>query len=577
MRKLCSLVSMLLIAGSVLVALMPSGMAAEGGRTADSNNNIGTAADITNGVPVNESINRNDDQYDYYRISALAGQTLKASVSWATSSCEIRVDIRNSADQSVIGGEAQRSGSSTTLLGETALIPVNGTYYVRLNGNSGSSNYTITVTVDYPPELVEGVPVNGTINTNSDMRNSWYRVWLNGSSGGQAECVWIDMTKSNSNANVYKHIYDLLNWNGTHVYNASTFYVSRSNLSAAASYTGWYYYRIYGSTFMGSTSTNFTLYNGRFMTAAESDNDYLNATPANRSAHLAGNVSKAFDHYDWYSYKVVAGDSIIVNVTRTSATAYFNVSIFNSKLEMVAEGGSTGGGGSTTASLYTPAAQSGDTYYVAVIQTGVNGNWGLNDDDMTMAYLLNFSSPNHIPDVLAQFSAFTVNEDERVRAYVFDHFRDPDGDTMTFKLTANTNLRGEFNNAINDFEVYGRPNWFGQETATILATDAMGASSSAPINVTVVSVDDMPFLNKSIPNISMNQNTTFSSLDISTYFLDNDTPYGDKLTWGVFDNGSLRVNMTTASESEATDTVWFLVSPVVLSVSWTNTPMRSLL
>ena len=550
-----------LIAVSIMLAsgLVPALAAAAGPRTADSNNSIPTAADATSGIPVNESINRNDDQYDYYRIDALAGQTLKASVSWATSSCEIRVDIRNGADASIIGGDVQRSGGSVTLLGETALIPVNGTYFVRINGNSGSSNYTLNVTVDYPPELVEGAPVNGTINTNSDMRNSWYRVWLNGSTGGQAECVWVDMTKTNSGATVLKVLYDLLNWNGTHALNASTFGNSRTNLSAAASYSGWYYYRIYGSTWGGSTSTNFTLYNGKYLAPSESDNDYLNATPVNRSAHMMGNVSKAFDHYDWYSYKVVSGDSIIINATRTSAQAYYNVSVYKSNMQLVAEGGSTGSGGSQpTVTLVTPAAQTDDTYFVAMIQTGVSGfGGGLSDDDPTMSYMLNFSSPNHLPELRQGFPSFTIKEDERAQTYVWDHFNDPDGDSMTFKLTGNTNLRGEYNSGIGDFEIYGRPNWYGQETATLLATDAQGASTPALVNVTVEPVEDSPLLNKSLPNITMNQNSTYTGLDLSGYFVDNDTAYGDKLTWGVSDNGSVMVSITAAGKVTLTGDISF--------------------
>jgi hypothetical protein len=549
MRKLWSLVAISLM---LVFGLVPLFAAAEGGRTVDSNNNIGTAADITSGVPVYESVNRNDDRYDYFRISALAGQTIKASVNWTTSSADIRVDIRSSADSSLNGGEASRSGgNSSTLMGDTALAPVNGTYYVRINAdnNGGASNYTLNVIVADPPELLPGVEVNGTINTNTDNRTNWFRMRLNGTAGGQAECGWVEMTKSNPSATIYKKFIDLLNWNGTHEYNSSTFYVSRSNLSAAASYTGWYYYRMYGSTWGGAAITDYTLYNGRYMAPAEQDNDYLNATAANRSAHLMGNVSKSLDHYDWYSYKVVSGDNVIINVTRTSSSAYFNVSVYNSRLERVSEGGSTGQGGSTTASLYTPAAQSDDTYFVAVIQTGVNGQWGLNDDDTTMAYWLNFSSPNHNPEVRLAFSPITVNEDERVRTYIYDHFFDPDGDTMTFKVTvASPHIQGSFNPALNDFEIFGISNWFGVETVTILATDVWNGPASAQVEVTVVSVEDMPFLNKSLPNITMNQNSTFSSLDLSGHFIDNDTPTYDKLTFGVFENGSIRVDITAAGK-----------------------------
>jgi hypothetical protein len=552
MGKGQSVLCMVILTATAFAVLVPAAAATGVPMTPDNDNSTDLATPISSGVPAAGEVSRIDnDRYDYYKIYALAGQTIKASVNFSTSAADLRVDVYAPGGGSILPqGEAGGGGS---IRGDTALAPINGTHFIRVNCNANNlaSFYNLTVTVADPPILEPDVPVNGTLNGATDARTDFYRVWLNGSAAGQAEGFWVNMTyKSNAQATLYKHILDLLNYNGTHSYNASTWGNSRTNLSALASYTGWYYYRIYTSTWGGTTLSNYTLNNGRFTMVAEPENDFMNATAAPKNAHISGTLDKAFDHYDWYSYGVVTNDNIIVNVSRTSSAAYFNVTVYNSRMERVISDESTGGGMNPTRWLNqtVPSAPVDDTYYIAVILVGISGYGGPSDDPATMNYWINFSSPNHPPQIKNQFSPVTINEDERHEVNVYDYFTDPDGDSIKVKVTA-PHILGSYCQTTGLLQLYGAPNWYGNENAQVIAQDSQ-FQTAAIVNVTVVSVEDAPYLKTPLPDVNMDQAKTYGPFDLNAFFFDNDTLYppGDKLAFGVFANGSIWVNITAAGK-----------------------------
>jgi regulation of enolase protein 1 (concanavalin A-like superfamily) len=157
-----------------------------------------------------------------------------------------------------------------------------------------------------------------------------------------------------------------------------------------------------------------------------------------------------------------------------------------------------------------------------------------------------YSLPNRPPGTILPFTPVTFNEDEKYAINASGHFKDPDGDILSYKVDA-PHIKGNFNYAINDIEIYGPANWFGSENVLVTATDPSGKWVEALLNVTVLSVEDSPFLNRSLPTVNVPQNGTDSSLDLSKYFQDNDTKYGgDSLTYSGYDNGSLTLNITPA-------------------------------
>jgi len=560
MGKLQSVLSIVLLTATAFAVVVPGALASGVPLTPDNDNSTDLATPISSGVLAAGEVSRIDnDRYDFYKIAALAGQTIKASVNFSTSSADVRLDVYDPGGGSVLPQQEVSGGG--TIRGDTALAPISGTYYIRVNCNANNvaSYYNLTVTVADPPVLVADVPVNGTVSS-PESRTDWYRVWLNGSTGGTAEGFWVNMTyKSNSGAYVNKYLTDLLNYNGTQIYNSSSWFTTRTNVSGLASYTGWYYYRINFGSFNGGTGTsNYTLTNGRFTMAAESDNDFPNATVASKNAHLNGTLDKAFDHYDWYSHKVLTNDNIIVNVSRTSSAAYFNVTVYNSRLERVISGESTGGYGSSYFLNQTvPAAPVDDTYYIAVILMGTYGYGGPSDDPAQMSYWINFSSPNHPPQIKNQFNPLTINEDEHHRVNIYDYFLDPDGDSLKVKVTA-AHIQGSFCQTTGELELFGAPNWYGNENAQVIAQDSQ-FQTAAIVNVTVVSVEDSPYLLKPIPDVYVDQAKSFGPLDLNLFFFDNDTLYppGDKLTFGVFANGSVWVNITAAGKVTLTAPINF--------------------
>ena len=572
MGKLQSVLSIVLLTATAFAVLVPGAFASDGPRTPDNDNSTDLATLITSGVVTAGEVDRSgNDRYDYFKINANAGQTINSSVRFDNSQADVRIDVMTYGGQSILV-QSEVSGGGT-LRGDTGLVPMNGTFYIRINcnANNQASFYNLTVKVADPPVLVPGIQVSGYV-ASPESRTDWYRMWLEGSSGGQAEGGWIDMTKTVSGASIYKSFVDLLNYNGTQVYNASTWNNNRNNVSGLASYTGWYYYRIYAGSYQGSTtSSGYTLSNGRFQMAADSDNDFLNATAAAKNARLSGTLDKAFDHYDWYSHKVLSNDNIIVNVSRTSSDAWFTVSVYNSRLERVITDDSTGGYGSSYFLNQTvPAAPVDDTYYIAVMMVGISGYGGwLTDDPAAMTYWINFSSPNHPPQIKNQFNLLTIDEDQHYKVNVYDYFSDPDGDSLKVKVTA-PHIQGLYCQTTGELQLFGAPNWYGNENAQVIAQDSQ-FQTAAIVNVTVVPVEDSPYLQKPIPDVNMDQAKSYGPMDLNAFFFDNDTLYppGDKLSFGVFANGSLWVNITPAGKVTFTAPVSFW-GTVNLTISATD-------
>jgi regulation of enolase protein 1 (concanavalin A-like superfamily) len=172
---------------------------------------------------------------------------------------------------------------------------------------------------------------------------------------------------------------------------------------------------------------------------------------------------------------------------------------------------------------------------------------GANTDFTADFDYFHYKLPNQPPSLKLAFSPVALNEDSRLALNVFDHFSDPEGETLTFTVTA-PHIKGSINTITNDLEIYGLPNWNGVENAYVRATDPYGLYFETPLNVTVTSVEDPPFLSKDIPDVIVPQNGTNSTLDLAKCFMDNDSLYGDSLTYSVSGNGSIRLTISPSGK-----------------------------
>jgi hypothetical protein len=554
MKKLQAILSLVLLTASMFASLVPNALASDGPRTPDSDNTFDTATPISSGGTASGDV-ASDDRSDYYVISdVLAGQTIKASFTYSNSSATIRMYLC-----STWGG--QLLGVTTgigTVRGDTTLAPYNGSYYIQIRADNGLSDYTLTVTVGYPADLVPGVQSTGSLNSQTDARTDWYRIRLDGNSGGTAEAVWINMTKSNPAASVDRRLYDDLDYYAIHPYNESWSYNQRTNVTAAATYWGWYYYRISCT----GQSSGYTLDCGKYSMGVENDNDYLNSTPVPKNGNATGSVDKAFDHYDWYAYDVKANDNIQVFTQRGTANTVFNVSVFSSNMTFLIGGDNSAigwyGSHDSWVNITAPAASSDETYYVVVMVDWAHGGYGgqLNDNPVTMAYNITFLSPDHPPQIKLPFAPVSITEDERYKVNIYDHFFDPDGDPLAVKVTGQ-HILGSYCATSGDLEIYGAWNWVGNEIIMIMATDPLNMQTGAPLNVTVTWVEHAPYLKKPIPDVYMAQNSVNEQLDLSQYIVDNDTAYADRLSFGALANGSIWVNITPAGKVSLTAPISF--------------------
>ena len=57
-------------------------------------------------------------------------------------------------------------------------------------------------------------------------------------------------------------------------------------------------------------------------------------------------------------------------------------------------------------------------------------------------------------------------------------------------------------------------------------------------------MSEAPYVMKPMPDIYMDQGKSYGPIDLTQFFYDNDTPYGDSLAYGVMSNGSVWVNMS---------------------------------
>jgi len=280
---------------------------------------------------------------------------------------------------------------------------------------------------------------------------------------------------------------------------------------------------------------------------SDGNNDYANVTTLKHNAVVNTQVDQALDHYDWYKYSVKTGDTLNIKVDRTGGGDLFNISVFDTSLNYIVGAVNFGASSPSASAQVTLPAATADTTYIffvsALLAWGGNPP-GVSDNNALIPYKLTMNSGNKAPNVQQSFIDISMNEDEVKSQEVATHFSDPDGDDIGFTVTPSTHIAGAYNTTSGQIDITPAANWAGKETLTIVAKDNFTGQVSLTLNVTVNSVNDLPFLKKSIPTINMLQGGTDNSVDLASIFGDADTPYGDVLAWSYSGNDRMVINIT---------------------------------
>jgi hypothetical protein len=211
-----------------------------------------------------------------------------------------------------------------------------------------------------------------------------------------------------------------------------------------------------------------------------------------------------------------------------------------------------------SATVNVPAAAADTDYLVSVSAIWAFRNGQQTDDTGVVPYKVTFNSTNHAPFPLSSIQDVMMNENGNASIQMSSYFKDTDDDALVYSVTGqDANLKAAYNSTSGNIDIMPAAHWFGAETITVTADDTFGGVASLTVNVTVNSVNDIPFVKKPIGEVKMLQGGIDTSIDLSKVFWDYDMPFGDALNYSVSDNGSILVSMDPSGKVTLTDPVEF--------------------
>jgi len=149
--------------------------------------------------------------------------------------------------------------------------------------------------------------------------------------------------------------------------------------------------------------------------------------------------------------------------------------------------------------------------------------------DQTLVTVTGINDPPVIVD--DPITEIEFNEDGTYQFSLGSIFTDADllyGDQLNYQVSGNTGIIAEISGSL--VNLTSEENWYGNETLIITATDDSLAAIDHEISVTVLSVNDIPYLLMLLPEYDWEEDFETFSLDLDTYFDDID---GDDLFYEI--------------------------------------------
>lgn len=546
----------LIINSSSIIFFQTSGLTSYR-RTIDNNNSFDMADEIINGSSISDSVNKSDDLSDYYKIEVQSGFLIKAKL----------VIIDNSSNPSIylnIFDPLYNSVTSYTiyeLLKEyptraaIGLAVMTGTYYIEVDLARGDElQYNLSVSLTFPEIVNGGDVLNGTLSGMSDHIGTFYRVWLENNITGKNEGIDITLHDESTTKQFTLKIRDIVANYTSQTYNRTLISSEYKEIKAAASYTGWYYISIFSPNETGNYSLNVR----KYLVGSDSNNDFLQACSTFHNSVKYGSLDKSEDHYDWYSYQIYANDELQITGKSLTGSDIYNLSVFDCNKTYVCGANNYGHGTPTSEITLTIPTVNYNIKYFIFISAYQAFRFGHNTDDTAyIDYQLIFNSTNRAPQGISPFQNISMDEDTKKSISIKDHFQDLDSDQLSFFIKNTTYIYSIYNSINDSLMIIPEMNWYGNVSLSIVADDSFGGIAILPLNITVVSVNDAPFVKRVIPDVVMNQGGMYTSINLSYIFYDNDSIFGDHLTFNVSQNFPLDVKIQSSGAVSIYDPITF--------------------
>ncbi len=270
------------------------------------------------------------------------------------------------------------------------------------------------------------------------------------------------------------------------------------------------------------------------------NNQWAGATEVSDNAPIHGELDQSTDHYDWFRFKVRAGEVIpkIRFELDQGTWNIFNVSVYD-------EGKSYVTGAYTTRTGGMPASDNlptigvnikgltpvYDGYYYLVLRADIESSafyYPLYYTPVRCDYWLTFTLPNQPPRAIGTIPPVLIDEDTDFTGLdLFDYFSDPDADLLNFSLDRPTqHITVAFNVTSGAITIVPDRDWSGMERVYIRATDSGPGHKFVETSffVTVYSVNDPPaqIPGRSIGPIVMYEGEVGRTPAMGTLFTDPD-------------------------------------------------------
>lgn len=559
---------------AVLLAAAMSSASPEGGRTADGDNGFDTAAQLA-GNPgfVSGSLDTSDDPADYYKLEARSGDIINASlfineyVPSDPKAVDFNLGLFNPS-RALLGWS--NSTYRYDSLNELALVT--GTYYLVVTAFKGKGGYVLDFSSG-PPNIVQnGMTINGYLTNSSNHNSDWYRVQLRG--GASADRLTATIHED-ATANFDLYIMDL--WSGySFWYDLSWSHDPDEKAEAVATYSGYYYIKVYDYLGFGKYVLDITVQPG----TGHSETEPSGARVVPYNSTVTGQVDMATRHYNWYKAEV-AQDEIMTASLRLDPqpTDMFSLSILAADMSTLDSRTNfvpgTGGGAPSLARVLTltkAAPAAGTYYFVVMAKIGLMPNLvdaldanAASDYALTVNLSAHLPPPtNNPPTALVPGVTVEVDENSFYEVDLTALFRDTDGDQLHYTAPGMAHTTVEFNMTALKVVLTPAHNWYGIENITITAADPYDANATAWVLLKVRPIPLGPEILERAPSNDTPEAVNGSTLTFRVFATD---PNGAPLLYSWAANGFPLAARGNSTDWKATSDLGVVTISVTISNS----------
>jgi hypothetical protein len=528
----------------------PAGAGPAKARVQDNDNDIGNATSCTSGQSYPGSVDPLDDPLDLYTMQApVSGQVFSVSIYVPTyPNCKMALELfdQNKAvlERSFIDSRYQ----SISFQAVKSATP----YYVSVIAVSGSGDYTLSFNLETPAVIAPGTSVvDRPLARAGDNPCDWYSFAMAGSTNNGLNNDVAEFTVTKTAGMVLDvSIFALWTELAQHAYNHSLDHQSGNMITAAASYTGSYYVKVWARSGNGTYTISMGV-----LQSSLNDNDNIGTTATKlNNTPVSSWVDQAYDHYDFYKVFLMQGETLDVNMTLNQHTGgkytMWLYHIVNNLYTPVTNATNfvPGLGWTDKVRLTHEVGMDNRYFLITLAEFGLDADGALSGTPANASYTLTLSSPadiNHGP----VFSGGNYHStDENTQKVIFNlntAFEDPDGDQMFFNVTGSANISAKIN-PDGGLLVTPARDWSGTEKVNVAAWDIYNKTTRVDVWVTVWNKNQAPRINRQIANFTL-QEDRVQYVNISDAFYDPDIPYGDSLYYWWKGNSSIPMFLDNAT------------------------------